>query len=95
MVLITTGLMGAVYAFAFVRTATIYAPIAMHLGWNVVRSVVFSDTVLGEQLFVEVKPAPVVQVGYVAYYTLVFGPMLAMLVVGYWVVRRVREERLV
>lgn len=49
---LTTGLMGMVYAYGYARTFSLYIPIAIHLGWNLVRSVVFSETVIGEQLLV-------------------------------------------
>jgi len=87
-VFLTTGLMGAVYAFGFARTTTLYTPIAMHLGWNIVRSVVFSDTAIGRQLLVEVKPRPVLQVSYFEYFILVYAALLTVLFLNYFLVRR-------
>lgn len=91
MTFLSTGIMGAVYAFAYVRTLTLYLPVAIHLGWNIVRSVVFSDTSLGQQLFVEVKPAPEVQVGYLQYFTLVFAAMVLAIVVNFVMIRRLPQ----
>lgn len=50
--------MGVVYAYGYAKTFSLYVPIAIHLGWNLVRSVVFSETVIGNQLLVQVKPVP-------------------------------------
>jgi membrane protease YdiL (CAAX protease family) len=89
---IVTGLMGVVYAYGYVRTMTLYTPIAIHFGWNVVRSVVFSDTSIGRQLFVEVKPAPIVHVGYLQYAVLVFAALTLAIVVNFWLIRRLPQR---
>lgn len=91
---VLTGSMGAVYAFAYARTQTLYAPIAMHLGWNGVRSIVFSDTTLGKQLFVAVQPAPVVQVSYLQYFILLYAAMAAAVAVNGLILRRMPQRAL-
>jgi hypothetical protein len=92
MTFLTTGLMGAVYAYGFVKTQSLYVPVAIHLGWNIVRSVVFSDTVIGEQLFVEVKPAPVIQVSYFEYSILVSAAFLSAIVINSIMLRKLKQQ---
>ncbi|MBP8114653.1 MAG: CPBP family intramembrane metalloprotease [Chitinophagaceae bacterium] len=89
---LTTGLMGVVYAFGYAKTFSLYVPIAIHLGWNLVRSVVFSETVIGNQLLVQVKPVPQVTVGYFIYFCVVYVPMLSALLINFFVLRKMKQQ---
>jgi len=84
---VTTGVMGLIYAYGYAKTFSLYVPIAIHLGWNLVRSVVFSETVIGDQLLVTVKPVPVVIISYFQYYFWLFFPMVSALLVNYLLLR--------
>ena len=88
---ITTGLMGLIYAYGYAKTFSLYVPIAIHLGWNLVRSVIFSETVIGDQLLVQVKPVPQVQVSYFIYYLVVFFPLLSALIINYLLLKKKRQ----
>jgi hypothetical protein len=88
---ITTGLMGFVYTYGYVKTFSLYVPIAIHLGWNLIRSVVFSQTVIGDQLLVQVKPIPQVTVSYFIYFLVVFFPMLSALLINFFLLRRKKQ----
>ena len=87
----TTGLMGFVYAYGYAKTFSLYIPIAIHLGWNTVRSVIFSETVIGDQLLVQVKPVPEVQVSYFIYYLVVFFPLLSALLINYFMIKKKKQ----
>jgi uncharacterized protein len=87
---LTTGLMGVVYAYGYAKTFSLYIPIAIHLGWNMVRSVVFSETIIGDQLLVQVKPVPQVQVSYFIYFLVVFFPMLSAITINFLLLKRKR-----
>lgn len=51
-VFVTTGIMGYLLAYAYVKTHSIYVPIALHLGNNFTAMVLFSkDQSIGVQLF--------------------------------------------
>ena len=70
---LTTGTMGLVYAYAYSKTFSLYYPIAIHLGWNLTSSVIFSpNSILGDQLFTQVQPVPEVTISYFTYYCIVF-----------------------
>jgi len=49
-VFLMTGIWGALFAIAFAKTGSLYLPIALHFGWNLVNIVVFSQGPLGKQL---------------------------------------------
>jgi membrane protease YdiL (CAAX protease family) len=84
---VVTGAMGVVLAYSYVKSSSLYIPIAIHFGWNVVQQVVFSGGHLGKQLFIEVLPAPIVTVSYFAYFFMQLFPLMSVLVVCYWLIR--------
>lgn len=52
-IFLTTGFLGWVLALAFVRTKSLFLPLGLHLGWNLLNVVVFSSGPLGDQLLVK------------------------------------------
>lgn len=53
-----TGTFGLMLAISFQRTQSVIAPIALHLGWNVVSIVVFSRGPIGPQLLIPSTTEP-------------------------------------
>lgn len=51
-IFILTGIWGAMFAMAFAKTKSLYLPIGLHLGWNFISTVVFSQGPLKNQLLV-------------------------------------------
>lgn len=49
LIFITTGIWGFMLAMAYARTRSLYLPIGLHLGWNFVNMVIFSQGPLGPQ----------------------------------------------
>lgn len=49
-VFILTFVAGLLFAYAFYRTKSLYLPLGLHLGWNFVTIVIFSQGPLGPQL---------------------------------------------
>jgi len=92
---LTTGLMGVVYAYGYAKTFSLYIPIAIHLGWNMVRSIIFSETVIGDQLLVQVKPVPEVQVSYFIFALVVFLPMLSALLINFFLLKKKKQVKAV
>jgi membrane protease YdiL (CAAX protease family) len=45
-----TGIWGLMFAFAFAKTKSLYLPIGLHFGWNLIKIVFFSEGPLGRQL---------------------------------------------
>ena len=93
-VFITTGIMGLLYAYGYAKTFSLYIPIAIHLGWNLTRSVIFSETIIGDQLLVQVKPVAQVQVSYFTYYLITFFPMLSALLINYFLLKKKKKVEL-
>lgn len=58
-VFFTTGIWGLMFAYAFAKTKSLYLPLGLHFGWNLVYNVIFSKGPLGHQLLIsssEKKP---------------------------------------
>ncbi len=49
---IVTGVGGLMFAYAFAYTKSLYLPIGLHFGWNLVTITIFSQGPLGEQLLI-------------------------------------------
>lgn len=41
------------FAFAYAKTKSLFAPVGLHLGWNLVTAIVFSSGPLGDQWLVQ------------------------------------------
>jgi uncharacterized protein len=89
---VITGTMGLVYAYGYSKTFSLYIPGAIHLGWNLTSSVIFSKGVLGNQLFTQVEPVPEVQVGYFIFFCIVFIPLLSAILINYFMLKRMHQE---
>lgn len=52
-ILLVTGAGGWMFSFAFAKTKSLYAPIGLHLGWNLVSAIVFSSGPIGNQWLIQ------------------------------------------
>lgn len=50
-IFLLTGVAGLMYAYTFAKTKSLYLPVAIHFGWNLIHIVVFSNGPLGQQIF--------------------------------------------
>lgn len=51
-IFLATGVFGFMLAMAFAKTNSLYLPIGLHFGWNLLNIVLFSHGPLGKQLFI-------------------------------------------
>jgi uncharacterized protein len=58
-IFLMTGLWGYMFAMAFAKTKTLYLPVGLHFGWNLVQTVVFSQGPLGDQLIFKYTGEPI------------------------------------
>ncbi len=90
-VFLFTGSAGILYAYGYAKTFSLYVPIALHLGWNLTRSVIFSEPVIGDQLFVQVKPVPEIQVSYFVFGCILLLPIGSFLVINYLLLKKRKQ----
>jgi uncharacterized protein len=86
-VFFVTGLMGFVYAFAYVRTGSILTPAAIHFGWNFTQGFIFSSGPTGNGLLI-LLDQPVVNVSWFAYLMIMYFPMLSVIALNLLLLRR-------
>jgi uncharacterized protein len=58
-IFILTGIGGLLFAYAFAMTKSVYLPVGLHLGWNLVSVVIFSQGQLGDQLLTSSDGHPI------------------------------------
>ncbi len=51
-IFLVTGAGGWMFAYAFAKTGSLYAPTGLHLGWNLVTALVFSSGPIGNHLLI-------------------------------------------
>jgi membrane protease YdiL (CAAX protease family) len=83
-----TFTMGLLLAYAYAKSFSLYLPIAIHFGWNLIQNFVFSEGDSGGQLFVTVQPAPEVTVSYVVYFSMILFPKASAMALGYFFVKK-------
>lgn len=91
---LVTGLAGVIYAYGYVKTFSLYVPVALHIGWNIVNMVIFSNSTIGRQLLIPVEPAPVVTISYFSYYAMQFTPVLCFYIINGWLLWRLKQVKL-
>jgi len=89
---IITGAMGVVLAYGYAKTRSLYIPIAIHLGWGIVQQVVFSDGPIGQQLFVEIMPRPIITVSYFSFFFMQLFALLSTLMINCILIRKRKQE---
>lgn len=86
-----TFAMGLLLAYSYARSNSLLLPFAIHLGWNWMQNYVFPDHPVGNHVFVLDGPPPVVTISYLAFFTMLLLPKIAVLVVNYGIVRSYRS----
>jgi membrane protease YdiL (CAAX protease family) len=87
LIFITTGILGLMFAYAFASTKSLYLPIGLHFGWNLVTIVVFSQGPLGQQLLTITNGQRLPSVLSILFFLF---QVLALPLFTYWYVRRQR-----
>ncbi len=93
-VFIMAGTMGLLYAYGYAKTFSLYIPCAIHLGWNATRSVLFSESVIGNQLFIQVKPVPELQVSYFTFFCILLIPVISALLINFLILKNRKRVNL-
>ena len=88
---IITGTMGLLLAYGYSKTLSLYIPIAIHLGWNFTQIFIFSNGVIGNGIFIPVKSGPFRTDSYLIYFTILLIPMISMLLINYFLLKRRKQ----
>ena len=85
-----TGIMGLVLAYGYVKTLSLYIPIAIHLGWNLTKIFVFSDGPIGNGLFIPADKTPFRTDSWMIAFGVFLMPILLTYIVNFILIRRIR-----
>lgn len=87
-IFIVTGVIGLLYAWIYVRTASLYIVCAMHISWNFTSNFVFSAGNIGNGVFILTKPQHTATVSYFVYFIIIYLPLIVAIVTSYIIMRR-------
>lgn len=86
-----TGAMGLVLAYGYAKTFSLYIPIAIHLGWNLVQMVIFSGDTIGQQIFIRQEQETEVVLSYFSFFIIILFPLLSCLLINAWLIRKQKQ----
>lgn len=88
-----TGIMGAAWALAYVKSGSLWLPVALHFGWNFTHNSLFSEGPLGKVVWVASETGDVS--GYWALFNfmvpMVLVPIITLLFVVYFIPTEVKK----
>lgn len=93
MVFVFTFVMGLLLAFAYARSNSILLPFAIHLGWNWVQNFIFSGNGAAHPVFVLAAPPPTVTISYLAFFTMLLFPKIAVLAINFGIVQTYKPAK--
>jgi len=86
-----TFAMGLLLAYSYARTFSLLIPFAIHYGWNLTQNYIFPDTATGNHILTLAAPPPSVTISYLAFFTMLLLPKIAVLVIDYLIVKKHRQ----
>lgn len=88
-----TAIAGLMFAFAFAKTNSLYLPVGLHFGWNLVNILVFSNGPLGKQVFTRLTDEQ--PQGVLSILIFLFQVLALPLVTWWWLTRISGKPRIV
>lgn len=85
-----TGIWGFMFAMAFAKTKSLYLPIGLHFGWNLISTVVFSQGPLGDQLLINTGGQ---KVGELLSLVFFIFQLFAVPFITFWYLNRLSEKQ--
>lgn len=86
-----TGIWGFMFAMAFAKTKSLYLPIGLHFGWNLISSVVFSQGPLGNQLLINTGGEKIGE--FLSLIIFIFLQVLAVPLITFWYLNRFSKKQ--
>jgi len=93
-IFLITAAAGWMFAYAFLKTNSLYLPIGLHLGWNCVGSILFSEGSIGNHILIPVKDASFQQNYLLVFLFMVLYQMLVPAFCTWLYVRKMNGEKI-
>lgn len=87
----TSGAMGLLLAYGYAKTFSLYVPVAIHSGWNIMHMVIFSGNTIGGQVFTEVLPRQAVTISWLSYLTMLLLPVMCCLLINTLMLKQYKQ----
>ena len=89
---ISTGTFGLLLAYAYYKTSSLFVPISIHFGWNLVNGFIFSQGPIGKGIFIPVAGQPQVSVSYFTFLCIMVLPIVTALLLNYFLLKKQPKE---
>lgn len=90
-IFLLTGIMGALYAYGYTKSFSLFIPCALHLGWNLTQGFIFSQGPIGKGMFLPAKEQPVVNVSYLVFFTILLTPILSTWIINFLILKKRKQ----
>ncbi|WP_460576250.1 CPBP family intramembrane glutamic endopeptidase [Flavobacterium koreense] len=87
--------MGLLLAYSYSKTYSLLIPFAIHLGWNLTQNYIFPDSANGNHIFILAKNPPTVTISYLAFFTMILFPKIAVISFNYLIVKKYPKVELI
>ena len=83
-----TSIMGLLLAYGYVRTLSLYVPIAIHLGWNLTQNFIFSEGPIGNGIFIKNSAEGFLTNSYFIFAFVTVIPVAGAILINYLFIKR-------
>src|SRR4030095_1527949 len=90
-----TATMGLLLAYGYSKTFSLYIPIAIHLGWNLAQTFIFSQGPIGNGVLVATSEKPFRTDSYFVFFLVTFLPILLVLSISFLLLKNKPQPQLV
>ncbi|WP_207492523.1 CPBP family intramembrane glutamic endopeptidase [Aridibaculum aurantiacum] len=90
-VFLLTGTMGLLFGYGYLKTLSLYIPVAIHLGWNLTQGLIFSDGPLGAGILIPTVAEGFRTGSYLVFIVVFLFPMLSTLLINTILVKQKRQ----
>ena len=90
-----TGVMGLLLAYGYAKTISLYIPIAIHFGWNITQTFIFSQGPIGNGVLISANGNLFRTDSYLIFIVVTFLPIAFVLVVSYLLLKNKYRHQLV
>jgi uncharacterized protein len=93
-IFLITAAAGWMYAYAFIKTNSLYLPIGLHFGWNITSSLLFSQGSIGQFILVPIKDPNFHQNDLVSFLFMMLYQTIVPAFITWLYVRRLSGEKM-
>src|SRR4030095_8352683 len=90
-----TATMGLLLAYGYSKTFSLYIPIAIHLGWNLTQTFIFSQGPIGNGVLVAANENSFRTASYLVFFLVTFVPILLALGLSFFLLKNKPQPQLV